>query len=98
MTKNLTVRHPRTTAAIIHLFALAHAAVALASRALNYYDDVPLTILTISMVAIIAIRHRLSLEVTTIVTSSPASSAFWPASTGRWPSGSCCAATCSPRP
>ena len=68
MTKNLTVRHPRTTAAIIHLFALAHAAVALASRALNYYDDVPLTILTISMVAIIAIRHRLSLEVTTIVT------------------------------
>lgn len=36
MTKNLTVRHPRTTAAIIHLFALAHAAVALASRALNY--------------------------------------------------------------
>lgn len=68
MTKNLSVRHPHTTAAIIHLFALAHAAVALAGRALNYYDDVPLTILTISMVAVIAIRHRLSLEVAAIIT------------------------------
>lgn len=68
MTKTLAVRHLHTTAAIIHLFALAHAAVALASRALNYYDDVPLTILTISMVAVIAIRRRLSLEVTAIVT------------------------------
>lgn len=65
--KTAPERHT-TTAAIIHLFALAHAAVALASRALNYYDDVPLTILTVSMVAVIAIRHRLSLEVAAIVT------------------------------
>lgn len=62
------VRHPLTTAAIIHLFALAHAAVALAGRALNYYDDVPLTILTVSMVVIISIRHRLQLEVAAPIT------------------------------
>lgn len=68
MTKNPPLRYTQTTTAIIHLFALAHAAVALTGRALNYYDDVPLTLLTISMVAVIAIRHRLSLEVAAIIT------------------------------
>jgi len=68
MTTNPKVRHPLTTATIIHLFALAHAAVALTGRALNYYDDFPLTILTISMVVLISIRHRLQLEVAAIVT------------------------------
>lgn len=68
MTNNRPLRQTQTTPAIIHLFALAHAAVALAGRTLNYYDDVPLTILTVSMVAVIAIRHRLSLEIAAIVT------------------------------
>lgn len=63
--------HAMTTHAIIHLFALAHAVVALASRSLHYYDDIPLTLLTISMVAIISIRHRMQLEtiVITILTA-----------------------------
>ena len=51
-----------TTHAIIHLFALAHAVVALASRSFHYYDDIPLTLLTITMVAIISVRHRMQLE------------------------------------
>lgn len=61
-------RAPLSTQAIIHLFALAHAVVAIASRAMHYYDDVPLTVLTISMVVIISIRHRLQIEITSIVT------------------------------
>lgn len=68
-TNSTTVgRHPMSTSAIIFLFALAHAVVAVAGRALNYYDDVPLTLLTISMVVIISIRHRLQLELTVIIT------------------------------
>uniref|UniRef100_UPI0040564E96 sensor histidine kinase n=1 Tax=Alistipes sp. TaxID=1872444 RepID=UPI0040564E96 len=61
-----TASHAMTTHAIIHLFALAHAVVALASRSLHYYDDIPLTLLTISMVAIISVRHRMQLETTVI--------------------------------
>lgn len=57
-----------TTGMIIHLFALAHAIVAMAGRALHYYDDVPLTILTISMIAVISIRHSLRLEIAAFVT------------------------------
>lgn len=57
-----------STGLIIHLFALAHAAVAMISRSLNYYDDILLTVLTISMVVIISIRHRLQLEMTVIIT------------------------------
>ncbi len=53
--------------AIIHLFALAHAVVAVVSRALNYYDDVPLTLLTISMVAILSIRYRLQVELSAVL-------------------------------
>ncbi len=55
-------------AILIHLFALAHAVVAIASRSMDYYDDVPLTILTLSMVVIISIRHRLQIEIMAIVT------------------------------
>lgn len=53
---------------IIHLFALAHALVALLSRAFHYYDDVPLTVLTISMIVVISIRYRLQIEITAILT------------------------------
>ena len=68
-TNSTTVgRRPMSTSAIIFLFAAAHAVVAVAGRALNYYDDVPLTLLTISMVLIISIRHRLQLELTVIIT------------------------------
>lgn len=55
------------TAWIIHLFALAHFAMALLSRTFHYYDDVPLTVLTISMIAIVSIRYRLQIEVTAIL-------------------------------
>lgn len=64
----LTKRPPLKTHALIHLFALAHALVAIASRLLHYYDDVPLTVLTISMVVIISIRHRLPIEIAAITT------------------------------
>ncbi len=59
---------PLSTAMVIHLFAVAHAVVALASRSLNYYDDVPLTILTLSMVVIISLRYRLKVEILAITT------------------------------
>lgn len=57
-----------STGMIILFFAIAHAAVAMAGRALHYYDDVPLTILTISMIVVISIRHSLRLEIAAIIT------------------------------
>jgi len=48
---------------LIHLFALAHATVAVVSRAFDYVDDIPLTLLTISMIAVISIRRNLQIEV-----------------------------------
>ena len=48
---------------LIHIFALAHALVVVLSRTFNYFDDVPLTLLTILMIAIIAIRRNLQVEV-----------------------------------
>lgn len=53
---------------IIHLFALAHVLVVVLSRAFHYYDDVPLTVLTISMIVIISLRYRLQIEITAILT------------------------------
>ncbi|MDE5624597.1 MAG: histidine kinase [Alistipes sp.] len=47
---------------LIHLFAAAHAAVAMLSRIFDYVDDVPLTILTLSMILIIAVRRGLRVE------------------------------------
>lgn len=46
----------------IHLFAAAHAAVAVLSRVFNYVDDVPLTILTLSMIVVISVRERMRVE------------------------------------
>ncbi len=48
---------------LIHAFALAHALVVILSRTFDYVDDVPLTLLTILMIAIIAIRRNLQVEV-----------------------------------
>lgn len=52
---------------IIHLFALAHAAIAILSRMADYVDDVPLTILTLAMVVIIAIRHHIQAEMIAVL-------------------------------
>lgn len=51
-----------STPALIHLFAAAHAAVAVLSRVFDYVDDVPLTVLTLSMILLIAIRRSLRVE------------------------------------
>lgn len=51
-----------STPAIIHLFALAHAVIAILSRVANYVDDVPLTVLTLALVVIIGLRHNLQAE------------------------------------
>ncbi len=56
------------TPSIIHFFALAHAAMAIMSRWLNYYDDVILTVLTISMIVIIAIRGGLKVGIVATIT------------------------------
>lgn len=53
---------------IIHLFAAAHALIACLSRLVNYVDDVPLTILTIALILIIAIRHHLQVEMIAVLT------------------------------
>lgn len=58
----------RYTGLIIHIFAAAHAATAIVTRLLDYYDDIPLTVLTISMLIIIALRRHLSLTATAITT------------------------------
>ncbi len=55
---------------LIHLFALAHATVAVVSRAFDYVDDIPLTLLTISMITVIAIRRNLQIEVITALALS----------------------------
>lgn len=49
-------------------FAVLHFIVALVSRLLNYYDDIPLTILTIAMVVVVAARNNTRTEVIAILT------------------------------
>ena len=63
------MKHTTTisTPAVIHLFALAHAAIAVVSRMVNYVDDVPLTVLPVSLIVIIAIRHHLQAEMIAIL-------------------------------
>lgn len=57
-----------STPAIIHLFALAHAIIAAVSHIVHYMDAVPLTVLTIAMIVIIALRYRLRTELVAILT------------------------------
>ena len=54
--------------AIVIIFALSHFIVAVLSRALNYHDDILLTILTIAMVVIISIRNNTRAEMVTLLT------------------------------
>lgn len=61
-------KHALSIPTVIHLFAVAHAAVAILSRLVNYVDDVPLTILTISMIVVISIRRGLQMELTATLT------------------------------
>lgn len=56
-----------TTPMVIHLFAAAHAAIAVVSRLVNYVDDVPLTVLTVALIVIIALRHHLQAELIAIL-------------------------------
>ena len=48
---------------LIHVFAVAHALTAIFLRLINWEDDVLLTILTISLIVIISIRHHLQAEI-----------------------------------
>lgn len=50
------------------LFALLHFVVAVVSRTLDYYDDIPLTILTITMIIVVAMRNNASVEMMAILT------------------------------
>jgi hypothetical protein len=54
--------------AIVIIFALLHFAVAAISRAVDYHDDIPLTMLTIAMVAVIAIRNNTRIEMVALLT------------------------------
>ncbi len=60
--------HAIGNVAIVIIFAVLHFAVALLSRAMNYHDDILLTILTISMVVIISIRNSTRIEMVTLLT------------------------------
>lgn len=53
---------------IILIFALLHSAVAMISRAFHYYDDIPLTILTITIVIVISMRNNARIEMMAIMT------------------------------
>lgn len=57
-----------TPATIIHLFAAAHALVAVASRLMGYYDEVMLTLLTIALLVILSIRRHLQAETVAALT------------------------------
>lgn len=54
--------------AIVLIFALLHFAVALVSRLLDYYDDIPLTLLTITMVIVVAMRNETRVEMVAALT------------------------------
>lgn len=56
-----------STPMLIHLFAAAHAVIAVVSRMVNYVDDVPLTVLTLALIIIISLRHNLQAEIIAIL-------------------------------
>lgn len=60
---DMALKHSISIPLLIHIFALAHAMTAIFSRLLHWEDDVLLTILTISLIVIISIRHRLQAEI-----------------------------------
>ena len=54
--------------AIIVIFALLHFAVAIIGRMMDYKDDIPLTILTITMVIVVSMRNQTRIELMGILT------------------------------
>lgn len=54
--------------AIVFMFALCHFGVAVVSRWLHYYDDIPLTILTILMVIVVAMNNKTRADIMAILT------------------------------
>ena len=54
--------------AIIMLFAVLHFIAAAISRVFDYYDDIPLTVLTITMVILISMRNNARVELMAILT------------------------------
>ncbi len=53
---------------IILIFAMLHAAVAVISRLMYYDDDVPLTVLTITMVIVVTMRQNVRIEIIAVIT------------------------------
>ena len=53
---------------IIMLFAALHFGVSAISRALEFYDDILLTILTITMVIVLAMRNNVRVDIMAIMT------------------------------
>lgn len=60
-------RHISNTV-IVLIFALCHFGVAIVSRMLDYYDDIPLTILTILMVIVVAMINNTRVDIMAILT------------------------------
>ena len=54
--------------AIVFIFALCHFFVAVVSRTLDIYDDIPLTILTILMVIVVAMNNKTKVDIMAILT------------------------------
>lgn len=52
---------------VVLLFAMLHFAVAMLSRMFDYYDDIPLTILTITMVIVVSMRNNTRIEIMAIL-------------------------------
>ena len=63
----LRLRHINNTL-IVLLFALCHFGVALVSRLMHYYDDIPLTILTILMIIVVAMTNNTRVDIMAILT------------------------------
>lgn len=54
--------------AIVLIFAVLHFGVSMLSRVLDYYDDIPLTILTITMVIVVSMRNNTRVEIMAVLT------------------------------
>ncbi|MDE6139819.1 MAG: histidine kinase [Alistipes sp.] len=65
---NERVKSGMDNKSIIFIFAVLHAAVAIISRMMDYYDDVPLTVLTITMVIVVAMRQNVRMEMIAVIT------------------------------
>ena len=63
------MKHPRiANIVIVLIFATLHLSVAMLSRALEYQDDIMLTVLTITMVIIVSMRNHTRADIMAILT------------------------------